>query len=65
MLPAVQMLTARNLNGVQRPLPEGQFQKWMWNGASIDAALELALPAGEATSLLQNSLTRLLCVCHK
>ncbi|KAA6423094.1 MAG: hypothetical protein FRX49_07081 [Trebouxia sp. A1-2] len=37
-----QMLTARNLNAQDRPLPDGHIQEWMWNGSSIDAALKLA-----------------------
>ncbi|KAL0029958.1 hypothetical protein WJX77_009700 [Trebouxia sp. C0004] len=38
-----EMLTARNLNFHDRPLPNGHIQEWMWNGSSIDAALKLAL----------------------
>ncbi|KAL0053573.1 hypothetical protein WJX82_007749 [Trebouxia sp. C0006] len=37
-----EMLTARNLNAQDRPLPNGHIQEWMWNGSSIDAALKLA-----------------------
>ncbi|KAL0034447.1 hypothetical protein WJX79_002512 [Trebouxia sp. C0005] len=37
-----EMLTARNLNAQDRPLPDGHIQEWMWNGSSIDAALKLA-----------------------
>ncbi len=44
----VQMLTARNLNAQDRPLPNGHIQDWMWNGSSIDAALKLAPLSGTA-----------------
>ena len=42
------MLTARNLNAQDRPLPNGHIQEWMWNGSSIDAALKLAPLSGTA-----------------
>lgn len=44
------MLTARNLNAQDRPLPDGHIQEWMWNGSSIDAALKLAPLSGTATT---------------
>ena len=48
LLLEVQMLTARNLNAQDRPLPNGHIQEWMWNGSSIDAALKLAPLSGTA-----------------
>ncbi len=42
----MQMLTARNLNAVDRPLPEGHIEKWMWNGKGVADALKAVLPDG-------------------
>ena len=38
------MLTLRNLNLLDRPVPEGHIQSWFWHGASTEEAIHCVVP---------------------
>ena len=40
----LQMLTLRNLNLLDRPVPDGHIQSWMWHGLTIQEAIQSAMP---------------------
>ena len=40
----LQMLTLRNLNLLDRPVPEGHIQSWFWHGASTEEAIHCVVP---------------------
>lgn len=44
------MLTPRNLNMLDREVPAGLIQDWMWQGATAADALLRKFPAGEAAA---------------
>ena len=44
----LQMLTVRNLNLSDRPVPDGHIQSWFWRGATTEEAIHSAVPDGRS-----------------
>ncbi|KAL3137967.1 hypothetical protein ABBQ38_005212 [Trebouxia sp. C0009 RCD-2024] len=42
-----EMLTPRNLNLLDRPVPNGHIQDWMWHGVETEQAIQSAVPDGK------------------